>query len=225
MDFPNILHRGTALVVLSYCYKLFMDAANGLLVAYGLFQSAETSPDGNAGQGATPSSHPLDGIEALVVNHVHVDDVGRFPYQLAAGFKDPFICSEQSVKLFPIALGGASKLGIIRGNNQVRRYLKRLEQRFIALSYGAGLACSIRKPFAREFACSVPVASVQPISRLTCTTSSLARKNVSISPAMWAHPMRSFWRPSSRKLSTSLLEHVLSNQGAAFIPAFSIGRT
>ena len=42
MDFPHILHRGTALVVPSYCYKLFMAAANGLLVAYGLFQSAKT---------------------------------------------------------------------------------------------------------------------------------------------------------------------------------------
>ena len=228
MDFPNILHRGTALVVLSYCYKIFMDAANGLLVAYGLFQSAETSPDGNAGQGATPSSHPLDGIEAPVVNHVHVDDVGRFPYQLAAGFKDPFICSEQSVKLFPIALGGASKLGVIRGNNQVRRYLKRLEQRFIALSYRAGLAWSIRKPFAREFACSVPVASVQPISRLTCTTLSPARKKrIDFSGDLGAPPAgaRLHETVHPRQRLEKILEFALSSQGAVFIPAFSIGRT
>lgn len=86
MDFPHILHRGTALVVPSYCYKLFMAAANGLLVAYGLFQSAKTSQDDKAGAGRHTIEFPLDGIEVLVVNHVHVDDLGRFPCQLAAGF-------------------------------------------------------------------------------------------------------------------------------------------
>jgi metallo-beta-lactamase family protein len=205
-----------------------MDAANGLLVAYGLFQSAETSPDGNAGAGRHTIEFPLDGIEALVVSHVYIDDVGRIPYLLAAGFKGSIICSEQSVKLFPIVLADASKLGVSRVKNQVRRYLKRLEQRFIALSYGAGLAWSIRKPFAREFACSVSVTSDQPISRLTCTTLSPTRKKrIDFSGDLGAPPagahLHETVRPRQRL--EKILEFALSSQGAVFIPAFSIGRT
>lgn len=106
-----------------------------MLVDCGLFQGAETSPEGRARAGKLAIDFSLDGIKALVATHVHIDHVGRIPYLLAAGFKGPILCSEPSAKLLPIVLEDAFKLGFSRDQKQVERYLKLIEQRIVALPY------------------------------------------------------------------------------------------
>lgn len=135
MDFPHILHHGAVSGVTGSCHQLHMNAANSLLVDCGLFQGAETSPEGKAGAGRLEIDFSLEGIKALVATHVHVDHVGCIPYLLAAGFKGPIICSEPSAKLLPIVVEDAFKLGVSRDQKQVERYIQLLEQRIIALPY------------------------------------------------------------------------------------------
>jgi metallo-beta-lactamase family protein len=110
---------------------------DSLLIDCGLFQGAETSPEGRAGAERLEIDFFLDGIKALVATHVHIDHVFHIVYLLDAGFQGPIICSEPSAKLRPIVLEDAFKLGVSRDQKQVERYLKLIEQRIIALPYRA----------------------------------------------------------------------------------------
>ncbi|MGE8454795.1 MAG: MBL fold metallo-hydrolase, partial [Pseudomonadales bacterium] len=135
MRYPSIVHHGAVTGVTGSCHQLQMDAEHSLLIDCGLFQGAETSPEGRAGAGKLAIDFSLDGIKALVSTHVHIDHVGRIPYLLAAGFKGPILCSEPSAKLLPIVLEDAFKLGFSRDQKQVERYLKLIDQRIVALPY------------------------------------------------------------------------------------------
>lgn len=135
MQYPQITHHGAREGVTGSCHQLHMDEQHGLLIDCGLFQGAETSPEGKAGADNLTLDFPLDGIRALVATHVHIDHVGRIPWLLAAGFKGPILCSEPSAKLLPIVLEDAFRLGVSRDQAKVERYLKLIEQRLIALPY------------------------------------------------------------------------------------------
>lgn len=135
MRYPSITHHGAVTGVTGSCHQLQMDKEHALLVDCGLFQGAETSPEGRAGAGNLAIDFLLDSIQALVATHVHIDHVGRIPYLLAAGFKGPILCSEPSAKLLPIVLEDAFKLGFSRDQKQVERYLRLIEQRIVALPY------------------------------------------------------------------------------------------
>ena len=97
----NITHHGAFHGVTGSCHQLFIDDARSLLIDCGLFQGAETSPDGRGGADALEIGFDLAGVQALVATHVHIDHVGRIPWLLAAGFKGPIYCSEPSAKLLP----------------------------------------------------------------------------------------------------------------------------
>ncbi len=131
MGFPHILHHGAKDGVTGSCHQLLMDAQHSLIIDRGLFQGAETSPEGKSGADRLAIEFPLDTIKVLVATHVHVDHVGRIPYLLAAGVKGPILCSEPS-KLLPIVLEDAFRLGFSRDQKQVERYIKLIEQRIIA---------------------------------------------------------------------------------------------
>ncbi len=105
----------------------------------GLFQGAETSPEGRASSEQLNIEFDISTVRALIVTHVHIDHVGRIPYLLAAGFTGPIICSEPSAKLLPIVLEDAFKLGVSRDQHLVEQYIKLVASRIIALPYNKWL--------------------------------------------------------------------------------------
>jgi metallo-beta-lactamase family protein len=135
LSFPTIHHHGAVSGVTGSCHQLQMDAEHALLVDCGLFQGAETSPDGRAAADRLAVDFSLAGIMALAATHVHIDHVGRIPYLLAAGFKGPILCSEPSAKLLPLVLEDGFKLGFSRDQKLIDTYLKLIGQRIIALPY------------------------------------------------------------------------------------------
>lgn len=137
MRYPSIVHHGAVTGVTGSCHQLQMDDEHALLIDCGLFQGAETSPEGRAGAGKLAIDFSLDGIKALVATHVHIDHVGRIPYLLAAGFKGPILCSEPSAKLLPIVLEDAFKLGSSRDRKRIGRDLRLTELRIVALTQAA----------------------------------------------------------------------------------------
>lgn len=251
MVFPHILHHGAVSGVTGSCHQLLMDAANSLLVDCGLFQGAETSPEGKAGAGRFEIDFSLEGIKALVATHVHIDHVGRIPYLLAAGFKSPIICSEPSAKHLPIVLEGAFKLGVSRDQKQVEHYIKLIEQRIIALPYKhwftlvdtPALIARIRLQRAGHILGSayVEIDLYYPetgLKKRIVFSGDQGAPHAPILPAPKApykadilviestygdrlHESRRTRRQGLEKV----LEHALSNQGTVLIPAFSIGRT
>ncbi|CAM3788953.1 metallo-beta-lactamase family protein [Ectopseudomonas alcaliphila] len=228
-----------------------MDDEHALLIDCGLFQGAETSPEGRAGAAKLAIDFSLDGIKALVATHVHIDHVGRIPYLLAAGFKGPILCSEPSAKLLPIVLEDAFKLGFSRDQKQVERYLKLIEQRIVALPYKQWftlidtkqLSARIRLQRAGHILGSayVEVDLQYPETgekKRIVFSGDLGAPHAPILPAPKAPykadvlVIESTYgdrlhedRRSRRARLEKVLEHALSNQGTVLIPAFSIGRT
>lgn len=251
MRYPSIVHHGAVTGVTGSCHQLQMDDEHALLIDCGLFQGAETSPEGRAGAGKLAIDFSLDGIKALVATHVHIDHVGRIPYLLAAGFNGPILCSEPSAKLLPIVLEDAFKLGFSRDQKQVERYLKLIEQRIVALPYKQWftlidtkqLNARIRLQRAGHILGSayVEVDLHYPETgekKRIVFSGDLGAPHAPILPAPKAPykadvlVIESTYgdrlhedRRSRRARLEKVLEHALSNQGTVMIPAFSIGRT
>ena len=251
MRYPHLIHHGAVSGVTGSCHQLLMDEDHGLLVDCGLFQGAETSPEGLAGADRLAIDFSLHGIQALIATHVHIDHVGRIPYLLAAGFKGPIICSEPSAKLLPIVLEDAFKLGFSRDQKQVQRYLKLIEQRLVALPYKqwftlidkTDLHARIRLQRAGHILGSayVEIDLKYPATgekKRIVFSGDLGAPHAPILPAPRAPYKADILviestygdrlhenRRTRRKRLESVLEHALGNQGTVLIPAFSIGRT
>ncbi|CAM3216691.1 beta-lactamase domain-containing protein [Ectopseudomonas mendocina] len=251
MRYPSIVHHGAVTGVTGSCHQLQMSQEHALLVDCGLFQGAETSPEGRAGTGNLAIDFPLDTIKALVATHVHIDHVGRIPYLLAAGFSGPVLCSEPSAKLLPIVLEDAFKLGFSRDQKQVERYLKLIEQRIIALPYKQWftlvdtqqLRARIRLQRAGHILGSayVEVDLRYPETgekKRIVFSGDLGAAHAPILPAPKAPYKADILviestygdrlhedRRNRRARLEKVLEHALSNDGTVMIPAFSIGRT
>ncbi|WP_439888873.1 MBL fold metallo-hydrolase RNA specificity domain-containing protein [Pseudomonas sp. MBLB4123] len=251
MVYPDILHHGAKDGVTGSCHQLLMDAQHSLLIDCGLFQGAETSPEGKTGADRLAIEFSLDTIKALIATHVHIDHVGRIPYLLAAGFKGPILCSEPSAKLLPIVLEDAFKLGFSHDQKQVERYIKLIEQRIIALPYKTwftlqyteNLTCRIRLQRAGHILGSayVEIDLHYPQSgekKRIVFSGDLGAPHASLLPA--SNPpyradilvIESTYgdrlhedRRSRRQRLESLIEQALADNGTVLIPAFSIGRT
>ena len=251
MRYPSIVHHGAVTGVTGSCHQLPMDDEHALLIDCGLFQGAETSPEGRAGAGKLAVDFSLDGIKALVATHVHIDHVGRIPYLLAAGFKGPILCSEPSAKLLPIVLEDAFKLGFSRDQKQVERYLKLIEQRIVALPYKQWftlietpqLNARIRLQRAGHILGSAYVeVDLQypetgekkrivfsgdlgaPYAPILPAPKAPYKADILVIESTYGDRLHED-RRSRRARLEEVLEHALSNQGTVLIPAFSIGRT
>jgi hypothetical protein len=109
----QFVHHGAVEGVTGSCHQLRLPDGRSVLIDCGLFQGAETSREG-AGAGSPEIDFSLDGVQALVLTHVHIDHCGRIPYLLAAGFKGPIVCSEASAELLPMVLEDALQVGVTR---------------------------------------------------------------------------------------------------------------
>ncbi len=248
---PTILHHGARNGVTGSCHQLFIEGDNSLLIDCGLFQGAESSPEGRAGADRLEIDFPVQGIGALVLTHVHIDHCGRLPWLLAAGFKGPIFCSEPSARLLPTVLADAFQVGVSRNKDLVERYLDMVEPRIRALPYGkwhtlyrsADAACRIRLQRAGHILGSAYVecelsGKAWPEPRRVVFSGDLGAPHAPLLPAP-----RSPWkadvlvlettygdrshedRRNRRKRLQAVVEHALEDGGTVIIPAFSIGRT
>ncbi|PKO58159.1 MAG: MBL fold hydrolase [Betaproteobacteria bacterium HGW-Betaproteobacteria-19] len=246
----NIIHHGAFRGVTGSCHQLFIDDRHSLLIDCGLFQGAETAPDGQSGASQLDIGFAVDKVQALVATHVHIDHVGRIPWLLAAGFKGPILCSEPSAKLLPVVLADAFALSVSRDRQTVERYLKLVESRIRALPWrtwhtvfkGPQGSCRIRLQRAGHILGSAYV-------ECELTDPGGERKRVLFSGDLGAPhaPLlpapRPPWqadivvlestygdrnhesRSTRRQRLQAIIERALVNGGTVIIPAFSIGRT
>jgi metallo-beta-lactamase family protein len=248
---PTILHHGARHGVTGSCHQLFIEGENSLLVDCGLFQGAETAPDGQSSADRLEIPFPVDHIGALVLTHVHIDHCGRLPWLLAAGFKGPILCSEPSARLLPTVLADAFEVGVTRDKRLVERYLQMIEARLRPLPYrqwhtlyrSATATCRIRLQRAGHILGSAYVevelsGSVWPTRRRVLFSGDLGAPHAPLLPAPqppWQADivvLESTYgdrvhedRKSRRERLRAVVERALEDGGTVIIPAFSIGRT
>ncbi|GIW96987.1 MAG: MBL fold hydrolase [Pirellulaceae bacterium] len=126
----HVVHHGAIEGVTGSCHQLFVDDHRSLLIDCGMFQGAEASE-----RDEERIDFALDGIQGLVVTHVHLDHVGRIPYLIAAGFNGPIYCSPPSAKLLPLMLEDAMRVGITRNKRLIERFLHDLRKHVRPLAY------------------------------------------------------------------------------------------
>lgn len=247
---PTILHHGAVNGVTGSCHELRIDDRNALLIDCGLFQGAESSPQG-AGPDNLVIDFPIEHVRALVVTHVHIDHVGRIPYLLAAGFEGPILCSEPSALLLPLVLEDALKVGFTRNRRLIEQVLDVLRRRIIAIPYRQWYELDIDSHDSPPPAIRLqPAGHILGSAYVECRIGrGRGRQKVIFSGdlgAPWAPLLSAPRAPRSadivvlestygdrdhedrrhrRQRLQAVLEHALADRGTVLIPAFSIGRT
>ncbi|WP_455887280.1 MBL fold metallo-hydrolase RNA specificity domain-containing protein [Pseudomonas rustica] len=245
MEYPVLSHHGGTRGVTGSCHQLHLDPSTSLLVDCGLEQGAEAAP------GAETASLGFDvqGIEALVVTHVHLDHVGRIPALLAAGYRGPILCSEPSARLLPLVLEDAYKLNVSSEPVQVARYLDFVRGLIVPLPFEhwhtlverPGLACRIRLQRAGHLLGSAYVECDmqhgQANSRYVfsgdlgaCGNPLLRplqppeRADVLVLESTYGDQLHAHAGDRRQRLEAAI-DRALADKGTILIPAFSLGRT
>ena len=135
MQYPTLIHHGAVDGVTGSCHQYFVSEKHSVLIDCGLFQGIEQGR-GKAGANSAQINFPLDGIQALLLTHVHIDHAGRIPYLVAAGFKGPIYCSKASALLLPLVLEDALKMGITRDEKLITGFIQAVSRQLRPCDYG-----------------------------------------------------------------------------------------
>jgi len=135
MQHPTVIHHGAVDGVTGSCHQYFLNEQQSVLIDCGLFQGIEQGR-GKAGADSAQIEFPLDGIQALLLTHVHIDHAGRIPYLIAAGFQGPIYCSRASALLLPLVLEDALKMGITRDERLITGFIQAVSRQLRPCDYG-----------------------------------------------------------------------------------------
>ncbi len=127
----KVIHHGGHEGVTGSCHQVLLDDRRSLLVDCGLFQG-----DDARGRDEEQIDFPLDGIQGLILTHVHIDHIGRVPYLMGAGFRGPIYCTPPTAKLLPLMLEDAMRIGVTRNKKLIERFLHELRRHVRPLAYG-----------------------------------------------------------------------------------------
>lgn len=135
MQYPTLIHHGAVDGVTGSCHQYFVSEKHSVLIDCGLFQGIEQGR-GKAGANSAQINFSLNGIQALLLTHVHIDHAGRIPYLVAAGFKGPIYCSKASALLLPLVLEDALKMGITRDEKLITGFIQAVSRQLRPCDYG-----------------------------------------------------------------------------------------
>ena len=135
MQYPRLIHHGAVDGVTGSCHQYFVSETHSVLIDCGLFQGIEQGR-GKAGANSAQINFSLNGIQALLLTHVHIDHAGRIPYLVAAGFKGPIYCSKASALLLPLVLEDALKMGITRDEKLITGFIQAVSRQLRSCDYG-----------------------------------------------------------------------------------------
>lgn len=135
MQYPTLIHHGAVDGVTGSCHQYFLNDQQSVLIDCGLFQGIEQGR-GKAGSDSAQINFSLDGIQALLLTHVHIDHAGRIPYLIAAGFQGPIYCSKASALLLPLVLEDALKMGITRDEKLITGFIQAVSRQLRPCHYG-----------------------------------------------------------------------------------------
>lgn len=127
----HLKHHGGDTGVTGSCHQVFFDDQRSVLVDCGAFQGADAR-----GRDRDNLEFSIDGIESLIVTHVHHDHVGRIPLLLKAGFRGPIYCTKPTAKMLPIMLEDSIRLSMTRDRTEIKKILSQLSKLIQPCKYG-----------------------------------------------------------------------------------------
>ncbi len=232
----RITHHGGHHGVTGSCHQLHFDDEHSVLIDCGAFQGQDAKH-----RDETIIDFPLDGIDALILTHVHIDHIGRVPYLLDAGFDRPIYCTVPTAKLIPLMLEDTIKLGITRNRRVINEFLKDLKHLIHPVPYGKWLQLGSNAKIRFQQAGHILGSAYVEVekgderfvfsgdlgSRLTPLLrepASPERADVLVLESTYGDRMHEGRQDRMHRLE-SILCHSMQNQGVTIIPAFSLGRT
>ena len=232
----EVIHHGALDGVTGSCHQLKITPQRSLLIDCGMFQGSDAKD-----RDQTVIEFSLEGIQGLIVTHIHLDHVGRIPYLIAAGFKGPIYCSPPSAKLLPLMLEDAMRVGVTKNQRLIERFLQDLRKHIRPLAYhkwhqldggvqirlspaGHVLGSAIVEVEYQEerFVFSGDLGSrLQPLLK---DPQSPERADFLVLESTYGNRIHSGREERVEQLQ-QVLCHTLQNKGVTIIPAFSVGRT
>ena len=233
----KLIHHGAYDGVTGSCHQLVFSDKQSLLVDCGIFQGDDAKKHPNP-----EIEFNLEGIECLLLTHVHIDHVGRVPYLLAAGFDKPIYCSHPTAKLLPLVMEDALKIGFTRSRNLIKKFLKHVGKLLRPLSYDewhpieGGVRIRLR-PAGHVLGSTIFEVKL-PTGELVVFTGDLGTGHDPLLKKAISPPeadllvLESTYgdklheTPADRQQALEdVLRHTLRDKGVTIIPAFSLGRT
>jgi metallo-beta-lactamase family protein len=232
----HITHHGGHLGVTGSCHQLHLTDTRSLLVDCGMFQGADAR-----GRDDSNIDFSLDGIQCLIVTHVHIDHIGRIPYLLDAGFRKPIYCSRPTAELMPIMLEDAIRLGITRNKRVIKEFLSDLKHWVRPVGYGSWEKLDGGVSFRLSQAGHVLGSSIVEVehgdqrfvfsgdigSRSTPLLNephSPERADMLVLESTYGDRLHEGREDRTQSLE-GILCRTMENRGLTIIPAFSLGRT
>lgn len=232
----HVVHHGAFDGVTGSCHQLMINDSRSLLIDCGMFQGADAK---NRDQ--EKIEFPLEGIQGLIVTHVHLDHVGRIPYLIAAGFNGPIYCSPPTAKLLPLMMEDSLRVGVTRNKRLIERFLHDLQKHIRPVSYDKWHKLDSGIEMRLSHAGHVLGSAIVEIDRggerfvfsgdLGSRHQPLLKEPLSPERADFLVLESTYGNRNhvGREQRVEQLEkilcHTLENKGVTIIPAFSVGRT
>ncbi|MZI96024.1 MBL fold metallo-hydrolase [Vibrio sp. CAIM 722] len=125
----TVVHHGGHHTVTGSCHELKWGASS-LLIDCGLFQGNERSEQ------SLEIDFSLDSVCGLVLTHSHIDHLGRLPWLIAAGFRQPIYCTPATAELVPLMLEDSLKLQTSLTAKQSSKVIDVIKQLMVPMEYG-----------------------------------------------------------------------------------------
>ncbi len=232
----HVIHHGAHEGVTGSCHQLMLTDTRSLLIDCGLFQGQDAK-----GRDETHIEFPLDGIQGLILTHVHLDHIGRVPYLIEAGYNGPIYCTPPTAKLLPLMLEDALRLGVTRNKRLIARFLQELRRLVRPMAYGKwhkldggtdfrffpaghvlGSAYVEVERGEERFVFSGDLGSTN--APLLIEPKSPERADLLVLESTYGDRLHEGREDRCARLE-SILCRTMENSGVTIIPAFSLGRT
>ncbi|MCP4791213.1 MAG: MBL fold metallo-hydrolase, partial [Gammaproteobacteria bacterium] len=133
----TLKHHGGKLGVTGSCHELNINNngnKHGILIDCGLFQGKDAK-DKHGNNKKLDIEFPISHLKALILTHTHIDHIGRLPWLLAKGFKQPIYCTPATAELVPLMLDDGLKLQLGLNKGQRTRVLDLIKKQIKPIPY------------------------------------------------------------------------------------------
>ncbi|MGF1903798.1 MBL fold metallo-hydrolase RNA specificity domain-containing protein [Aliivibrio salmonicida] len=247
----KLKHHGGKFGVTGSCHELSINNNSnnhGILIDCGLFQGKDAK-DKNGNERKLDIEFPISHLKALILTHTHIDHIGRLPWLLAKGFKQPIYCTPATAELVPLMLDDGLKLQLGLNKGQRERVLDLIRKQIKPIPYNQWhrvplSSCSTRSSLyirfqpAGHILGSAYVEIKLPNNKIIVFSGDLGPSNTPLLPdpippkradilvieSTYGNKRHDSVETRASRLQ-EIIERSLEDGGAIIIPAFSVGRT